>query len=171
MDTVRICQQCRAPLPADAPEGLCPQCLLKAGLETTLGSDPEGRAPRVPLPSGEPANSGPRGAPPSGTLLRYFGDYELLDKIAEEGMGVVWRARQTSLNRIVAVKTIRAGKFASVDDVKRFHTGAEAAANLQHPNIVATLPVHRSFTSPPVILQSPPWPRPEGCRVRSRGRW
>ena len=52
-------------------------------------------------------------------------------------MGVVWRARQTSLNRIVAVKTIRAGKFATADDVKRFHTEAEAAANLQHPNIVA----------------------------------
>src|SRR5262245_23399961 len=125
------CPHCHVVLTADAPAGLCPRCLMQLALElTTGGPDQSSGSERFPAERFTPDIMIPEN-------LRSFGDYELLQQIARGGMGVIYKARQISLNRIVAVKMMLPGLVVSEAEAQRFQTEAEAIANLRHPNIVA----------------------------------
>ncbi len=117
---------------------------LAAELASFFAEDEQVRKMAEPLRSAAPAPAGQGVTQATGQtaaavslgVVRYFGDYELLEEIARGGMGVVYKARQLSLNRLVAIKMILAGQLASDADVKRFRSEAEMVARLDHPHIV-----------------------------------
>jgi serine/threonine protein kinase len=125
METERICPNCRKPLPPNLPLGLCPECLMNAGLKTTVQSGP----------------SGPTGAsgfePPAvEQLAPFFPQLEILELIGKGGMGAVYKARQPGLDRLVALKILPPSAASDPGFAERFNREARALARLSHPNIV-----------------------------------
>src|SRR5436190_16483068 len=124
--TQSVCAQCGSRLSAtDGADEICINCLLRSAVAEDDDVDP-GKTPR----RSDQLTAGDNGAPVE------FGDYALLEEIGQGSQGVVYRARQKNLNRIVALKVIALGHWATEPHVKRFRREAEAAARLNHPSIV-----------------------------------
>lgn len=117
-----ICEQCGLPIPTSDLGSRCPNCLLELAI--------------TPLPL-EPENLPPTPLRHTPLKSRFFADYEIAGEIARGGMGVVYRARQLSLDRSVALKLVQSGLLGSTDALLRFQVEVRAVAQLNHPNIVS----------------------------------
>src|SRR5689334_2204947 len=113
MKAVTTCTSCGSEIGPGAPSTHCPRCLLALAFPSVNGSSGQARP----------------------HLERLIGDYELGEQIGRGGMGAVYRARQLSLNREVALKMVLPAEATKPEGIKRFQIEAEAAAKLHHPNI------------------------------------
>lgn len=123
MSDERKCKECSVELPADAPQGLCPQCLMKQGLQTNTEVD-SGQGAGVFLP------------PEPGELAEKFPQLEILELLGQGGMGVVYKARQKQLDRLVALKILPPVIGQETAFAERFTREAQSLARLNHPHIV-----------------------------------
>ncbi len=130
MNESRRCPVCGAEIPEGSPEGLCPRCVMQAGIASDVGkAESAATAPFTPV--------GRFAAPPLETLARLFPHLEILALLGQGGMGAVYKARQPGLDRLVALKILPPEVGADPAFAERFQREARALARLNHPNILA----------------------------------
>ncbi len=126
MNTSRLCSECGSPMSDDAPEGLCPKCVSRAGLGTAKNNSGNQTVLIVPPLAPSPEE-----------LAKNFPQLEILELLGEGGMGMVYKARQPQLDRFVALKILSPLLSQDPAFAERFSREAQALAKLNHPNIVA----------------------------------
>lgn len=129
MNEPACCPECHNEMPPDAPGGLCPRCLLRVGLA-------EGSVPSQPADSRTAAYAPPPSVPTPAELRRHFPQLEIIELLGQGGMGAVYKARQTTLDRLVAVKVLPPRVGADPSFAERFTREARLLARLSHANIV-----------------------------------
>ncbi|MCH8193900.1 MAG: protein kinase [Planctomycetes bacterium] len=132
----KSCPKCGADLPANAPKGLCPQCLMKAGMQ--VGSE-GGKAGPGDITPGMPTSATPPGGfvpPEPKELAEKFSQLEILELVGQGGMGAVYKARQKQLDRLVALKILPPEVGQTEAFAERFTREARSLAMLNHPHIV-----------------------------------
>ncbi len=122
MSEAQRCPQCGSPLPENAPGSLCPRCLMRMNLKTET------------VFTGEPAAAAP--PPTPAELAPHFPQLEILECLGRGGMGVVYKARQPQLDRVVALKILAPERVTDARFAERFLREAKTLAKLNHPNIV-----------------------------------
>ena len=131
------CSQCGAELPADAPRGQCPKCLMKLGLPTGVEVDkPDASEPASDVPT----NATPPGGfipPKPAELAAQFPQLEIIELLGQGGMGAVYKARQKQLDRLVALKILPPEVGRTEAFAERFTREARSLAKLSHPQIVS----------------------------------
>ena len=132
MNSPKSCPKCGATLPADAPEGLCPQCLVKGG----LGDSQARTAPDTEIENPKSKLQNAAAPPTPAELAPHFPQLEILELIGQGGMGIVYKARQPHLDRFVALKILTPEIGRDPTFAERFAREAKALARLNHPNIV-----------------------------------
>ncbi|MCX7005897.1 MAG: serine/threonine-protein kinase, partial [Kiritimatiellaeota bacterium] len=130
------CPNCRTPLDDQAPEGLCPACLMKAGLETRA-ADVLTKPTTASADNPAKPNEGIGASLDIAEVRRRFPQLEIIEQIGRGGMGVVFKARQPQLDRLVALKILPAELARTPGFAERFAREARALARLNHPNIVS----------------------------------
>jgi len=131
------CPQCGAELPADAPQGLCPQCLMKLGLPADANTD---KANTSDPTSDVPTNATPPGGfvpPEPAELAKQFPQLDIIELLGQGGMGAVYKARQKQLDRLVALKILPPQVAQTEAFAERFTREARSLARLNHPRIVS----------------------------------
>ena len=137
MTESHCCPRCGKNIPPDAPADLCPDCLLAGGFLAAVESD-DGEAAIDPALARTTPARGTSGfiAPLATELGSLFPNLEIHDLLGQGGMGAVYRARQTKLDRLVALKIIRPESADNPAFAERFNREARTLARMNHPNIV-----------------------------------